>query len=266
MSDLNLRLMRISMRAAGRIVNSSWTKGLLLGCVLLGGFTAFVAFFLDPIGWESFVPIVYFPIVYLLYFAMILLILHLIFLSRRFSKSTPKYLEYAYLTLLAIGLLEIVASNSKMISYMKVMIKNDEALLEDIRLAAREEAGWECEQTNSQNTNWGRETFARQQLYCNKLSWIAHAENLKEYVTELSRDAKFMNRQFFGTRTSRAIRTFVNAPQYRMMAPTEDSRAVVFSWLTIILLPIGIGLRVTKTSMELYGDLYDPSAAKEPAS
>jgi hypothetical protein len=126
-----------------------------------------------------------------------------------------------------------------------------------IKAAAASHVSDDCEA----NKNWRSHFFDNS--YCEELRRIANAPDLKTYVlTSVVTNQDFLNHVIdLDTTGDSRINVYSEvAPLAVNLRSLVDHRLaadkpnVVFAWVALLLFPLGIGLRLVKTSLELFGD------------
>jgi len=175
------------------------------------------------------------------------------------SKRVPKYLEYVYAAVISLGLLQVFFASQGLADYINYTTGGEESILSRARTQARNYLANEC--------NVHSEFFPKD--YCDKLRVIAEAPDLAEFLlTTVAKDRDFLDHSITIVNTSpdRYHPTGVIGPfkQYIEELRSERAYATVrvdiagshaLTWLSIVFLPIGIALRLVKTSLELYIEL-----------
>jgi hypothetical protein len=226
------------------------------------------------------VPTLEFVFIYIVYIFGLILCLHsALFLIRDefgLSKNVPRYLDYAYTAIVSLALIQILFSSEAVVNY-STYLADDDQLVNRIRLEAQQHRDDGCKRPD--------ETLYSVQ-FCNVLRDIAIKDDLKSHLLNtVARDKQFMNHPTHITQTILGIT--ITTPlffdtQKRYVTPINDYiRQLVarnaflapahkklddalFSWLGLILLPLGIALRIVKTSVELFGLDNDKAKPQEP--
>lgn len=171
------------------------------------------------------------------------------------SKSVPRHLDHVVTTLIAIGLIQIFFSEDIFAKYIEEVSGTKPEIATNIVQKAtahlKEDCGSKSEFTVA---------------YCRKLDSILKAQNIDDYILmTLSKDTEFLEHPIGYVATPQgmmALRSpigrYVN--QYTSLVeysatPNRSSQKSTWSWVTLILLPLVLAFRATKTSLELYGDL-----------
>jgi hypothetical protein len=227
------------------------------------------------LGWymvAAFVPsIKALYITYLLYAFSVIAALHFQFFlwnaglkeeNKKMSKRVPKYLEYAYALIISIGLLQIFIVTPRFVDYATVIWGDEDQILNDIKTEAL-----------FQSKSCGKEgLLSYPKDICVELQGIISSDTLKEHVkSKVVKNVKFVN--YFaswdlyeqgpvpwsrGARIARLIQqfAFLQEATHRREEIVPSSRTTsVFVWIGMLLLPIGLGLRILKTSLELFIEL-----------
>jgi hypothetical protein len=227
--------------------------------------------------WRDFLALTYGPfptgtdlyVTYLTYAAGVIFCLHVIFFGfnrfhlmtfkRPMSKWVPKYLEYAYAGVLLVGLAQVFFAGQRYADYIRVIAGDEDAILDRIKGQAKEYVEGGCTKANPEFFDVP---------YCNKLRDLIATQDLKRYVYAVAmKDAEFLNHPVGWNPTSGqtgATDLYLKSPiaEYvnQLTAMAEFGKAAegplwnnVYGWLGLLLLPLGIGLRVVKTSLERFG-------------
>lgn len=188
---------------------------------------------------------------------------------RPISKNYPRYLDYAYAAVMLIGLGQIFVSGTELARYYHSRLESEHDIVRNIKTLAQATVDRDCQVRNQYFT----------EDYCDKMSTIAATPDDRLKALVLSRfiaDRAFMT-HIVGTDTAMAfskagstirevkLRNPLAEPiallkvrvDYENMKASEDGKATI-GWIGLLLLPWGIGLRVVKTSMELFVPMADP--------
>lgn len=245
-------------------------------------------------------------LLWLMYFAYAILaslLLHFIIFAREntlakrgdhLSKRLPKYLEYAYTVVIAVSLLQIFVYAPRVADYV-TWLKGDETYVANqIKNVADSYLKDECINLQTKvkvvNHPWWHlaEHFYFTEDYCEKLTRIANASDIKEYIIKsVVPDRAFVNHIIedysypdqqpncdLATKGAWEIDPLPNcwppppadySPMPELVKDFEIVHQFVsikassnsagsnrLSWIGMLLLPIGIALRVVKTSVELF--------------
>jgi hypothetical protein len=194
------------------------------------------------------------------------------FFHTRPSKSLPKLIEYASIAVLAVSLAEIITFAPSYYLYLKQINGNDQYILQQIAAKSQAEINEYCGKGNlvSHNGRVTTETYYSD-AYCQRLKDLTNPLTARSFVISAYEDKTFMSyaptKTAASTPGSNEIRyTTVRNPidyliddvgimnNFRLYAEDEPSKAVL-KWLSMLLLPFGIGLSLLKTSIELFADL-----------
>lgn len=182
----------------------------------------------------------------------------------RLPRTTPKYLEYVYILCISFCLVQIHTFPGNFLPWLNFVYGDESTILGHIKSEAKAEQS-NCGQTNSKFFT---------SSYCDDLAKIlsvdgaramvdlsAHIDGLLqshqigersmstfEKFTHADRDSDFVPIYSPLAEYSYELRTMRNFAGYK--APRTDYD-LVFKWISILLLPVGIALRATKTSLEL---------------
>lgn len=207
---------------------------------------------------------------YFTYFVFTVIVLHLGFFAlntqkklktgKTLSKNLPKYLEYIYAALLTIGLTQIFFLSTQFAAYITLVSGDEPTIIKEIMQQSRSHLAVDCPK--------GGEFFTDE--YCEKLQQIVDAPSPDTYITDIMlTDYPFLNhaiRKDFHATQGGMVEIYVFSPIKKYAdslraikeyggachpATTNDA----FKWVAFMLLPIGIGVRILKTSVELFGDL-----------
>jgi hypothetical protein len=179
-------------------------------------------------------------------------------------KRLPKYIEYAYAAVISIGLAQVFISSTRIVDYLLVTVGDEDFIAGQIHSVARGYVVKEC-------LNPGTvQRFTKE--YCAKAKQIAEATEPKEFILkEVLEDRNFLNHVVAiiaaGPQGAVSMQSPIkeyadqlNALRGYSARPIPTNLGSAFSWIALLLLPIAIALRLTKTSLELFGgeDLPDP--------
>lgn len=166
-----------------------------------------------------------------------------------FTKNTPRYLEYMYSIIISLGLLQIIVSGPKLASYIEFIYGNEQTQLAKIRISASSEVAEFC--AGKSDSYWTLE-------YCDTLRSVARASYLdanasQSALDDIIRHGEGRTRGDSGSRSTTASRVILLNDFKTLSAGSIDQNSSnLLTWLALILLPIGIGLRLLKTSLELF--------------
>jgi hypothetical protein len=205
---------------------------------------------------------------YLAYSLAVVALLHGLFFSininriqrtgRTLNRNTPRYLEYVYAALISVGFAQVYFQPRQFSEFIDYATDTNEQLVKRIRDQATAYLHNQCRNNDP--------FFPAS--YCAKLQLIISSKSPYAYLlTEVATD-----RQFLGHAIDYVT---VPGPPGRVELPSPIAKDVnqllarhefaaartplpssrLFNWLGLLLLPVGIGLRVLKTSLELFADL-----------
>jgi hypothetical protein len=188
------------------------------------------------------------------------------------SKSLPKFIEYASIAVLSVSLAEIITFAPSYYLYLKHINGNDESILQQIATKAKSEVDEYCGRGKlvSQYGRIRTETYYSD-AYCQRLKDLTNPLTARSFVIAAYEDKTFMSYTPTETATSTpgsdeihysSVRNPIDElitdvgimNNFKLYAEDEPSKAVL-EWLSMLLLPLGIGLSLLKTSIELYADL-----------
>jgi hypothetical protein len=186
------------------------------------------------------------------------------------SKRLPKYLEYAYMVLILVSLLDII--NFAPRYYLYLSSKGNEAsLLDQIAGMAETQLRDNCGK-GPQHSSSGRFNvwvdFPAD--YCEKLAGLVKGKQQKDAVLKIAKDPDFIGRGRVVTHFVTSVKGEMHLSEFgnpitgliqrlsvldTFQKYSDDPAAEAgLKWIAMLLLPIGIGLRALKTSLELFGD------------
>lgn len=206
---------------------------------------------------------------YFVYFCLSTSLLHAAFfllnwsMKARGSRSRtklPKYVEYFYTAVIATSLCQIFFAGPRLADYITARSGGEERLLASIRSKAETHFKTSCVKTDP---------IRFTPAYCQEVFRIATAPDLKRHILDtVIKNVAFLDHVLGYNVVSggfAAAATPINTPMkqdiYRLSAldivahTSHASTIGLFSWLAIMLLPIGLALRLVKTSLELFGRL-----------
>ena len=186
------------------------------------------------------------------------------------SKNYPRYLDYAYCAAMAIGLGQILVFSTELASYYESRLESEQDTIQTVKEMAQATVDGDCSRPHN---NYFTDD------YCDKMSTIATAPNdeLKRLLlTKFLPDQAFMA-HVVGTGTLMSYTFGGGIPRqvplrnpmaepiarlkvhedYKSLKTGDDAKAAI-GWLGLLVLPWAIGLRVVKTSMELFVPMVDP--------
>lgn len=217
-----------------------------------------------PAGFELYVN-------YFLYSFFILVFLHSLFFTlngiskhkegRTLSRNLPRYIEYTYAALISIGLAQVFFMPSQFADYVALRFGDEQEIVNRIIQQASIHLNDDCPK--------GGIFFPKE--YCEKLRKIVDLKEPRQHITSVViNDHEFLNHPILTEFRAAGPGGFANVPVKSPIArdvdalralkeygvfPQSTKTSHAFRWIAIILLPLGIGLRVLKTSIELFGDL-----------
>jgi hypothetical protein len=185
------------------------------------------------------------------------------------SKRLPKYLEYAYIVLILVSLLDII--NFAPRYYLYLSTKGDEAsLLGQITAMAESQLKDNCGKGPQHYSSFRVDTYVDfSPEYCDKLAMLVERNQQKEAVLKIAKDQEFMGQITEHVVTN--VRGEMNASEFKnsiaglirrlSILDTFQKYSIdlgadaVLKWISMLLLPIGIGIRALKTSLDIFADL-----------
>lgn len=213
------------------------------------------------------------PSLYLAYFtyaACLLMFLHAAFFfassvlkgrGKKLDKKVPKYLEYAYALVLSISLAQIFFAAPRLADYLVFVSGDSNVLLNRIRETAITHVRNDCKIVD-------KKYFT--EAFCAKLKEISVADDLRQFIFRTAiHDVEFMHHAIgtkvvpagFGAAVidvySPIVFDIENLEALEIYKTEKEYTFAnnIFGWIAIMLLPLGIGLRLVKTSLELFVDL-----------
>jgi hypothetical protein len=231
-------------------------------------------------------------LVYFIYTISVVLLLHIVIFGseadlakkgRHLSKRFPKYLEYAYISVISVSLLQIFVFAPRMADYV-TWLQGDEAYLANqIKRIAGSYLNDECiNRGTKKHVKTGLEQYTDFYFtdeYCLKLKKIVEAPDVQNYILNVvTPDEDFVHHVIsiqpgaFSNYRCPDIETGQPTDPICNRSPIEDlvSRFEIvrefvsakgisdsagsnrLAWIGMFLLPIGIALRLAKTSVELF--------------
>jgi hypothetical protein len=246
----------------------------VLGALALFGLSIYLLF-------SGKVPPPWLFVVYLYYASAMMIVLHAIFFlaqaaveskGKRLSKNIPKYLDYAYTLIICVGLFQIIGSIPRVAEYV-VWLQGDETYLANkIKAIA---AGYLADECINKSTKREERGFFRVPVdyfydaqYCGKLKRVVEAPDVREYVEKhVLPDDAFVNHTIEDASDAEFVRVKQSpitdiVARFRLVRSYSEARGAAASplsgpvaWVTLLLLPLAISVRLVKTSLELYGNL-----------
>jgi hypothetical protein len=171
------------------------------------------------------------------------------------SKNVPRYLDHVVTALIAIGLVQIFFSEDIFAKYIEQISGTKPEIAMSIKQKAAAHLKDDCK---------NKEAFTVD--YCKKLDAIVKAQNIDEYVSKtVSKDSEFLEHSIgyvvspegpmvLRSPIERYVNQYTSLGEYGVAPQRSDHRSA-WSWMALVLLPLVLAFRATKTSLELYGDL-----------
>jgi hypothetical protein len=254
-------------------------KRLLIGLLL----STFGLFFLASVFalYAGFWPPTAVWPIYMYYSLCTIILVHVLFFGwkrsietegRRLPKSLPKYLDYIYTIVVALGLFQVFAFTPRYADYM-VWLQGDQiAVAERIKAIAVGYVSNECVNKGTRHVpgRWWESDldYHYDTEYCAKMKGIADAEDLIEHLSKnVVRDYGFLERAIessWNGENAWAKGSPIEGLALRFRLLEESARAKdsvnpllggALAWVGLLMLPIGIAIRLVKTSLELFGNL-----------
>lgn len=237
---------------------------ILLGCSALGLIITTAQLTIGPFPSAPILFTVYFiySVCALAFFHALFFLANLLSLRIRgytLSSRYPKYLEYVYAALISVGVLQVLVMAPQFSDYITFRRGDDAALYDQIAKQAQTDVAERCPK--------GGEYFTKH--YCDKLRRIVEAQNPQDYIhSAVLRDHEFLTHAVgvsyvvsqSGPQAIKEVSPIFHHAdalrarrEYGAMTPSRGGRAL--AWIGALLLPLGISLRVVKTSLELFGKL-----------
>lgn len=172
------------------------------------------------------------------------------------SRQAPRYIDYLATTLLAIGAIQISHAEGWLARYIDQITDPTPVLIAKIDAQARQHLQTDC----------GKNRYFPP-TYCNRLLEITKESELTDYVQRnLMHDTDFLEHPigFAGTPPAGVIALYSPIRSYvRQFAAKEEysnatfriDRQSAWTWFTMLLLPLLVALRATKTSLEVFAEL-----------
>jgi hypothetical protein len=190
--------------------------------------------------------------------------------ARPISKSYPRYLDYAYAVVMALGFAQILVFSTELARIYNSHLENEQDVVRTVKDRAQTMVDQDCLKPRSKY-------FTDE--FCDKIGTIAATpiDQMKHLLlTTFVTDQAFMT-HVTGTGTAMAFTVWGTIPRevslrnplaepiarlkvrddYESMRTSDDAKLAI-GWLGLLVLPWGIGLRVIKTSMELFVEMVDP--------
>lgn len=183
--------------------------------------------------------------------------------GKKLSKKVPKYIEYAYAALISTALAQVFFAAPQFSEYINVVVGDEQPLLDQIKTVVHKHVDVDCLK---------RDAKFFTDDYCAKMKEIADAENLKSYLLEtVAKDHDFLAHPIGQIVTivprTGEFSTFEWRSQLgefldRLEAKVAYSNPVhdtplrrIYGWIALLVFPIGVALRLVKTSLELFVDM-----------
>jgi hypothetical protein len=197
----------------------------------------------------------------------------------RHRKRLVKYVEYGYAAIISISFLQIFFALPRIADH--VLSEADEPkLLARIQAGARQHVAHDCQTPD--------EVYFTVK-FCQAMREIADSTDVKSLLVAAENKVWFLSHRIGYDRDVPRFRSGAPRPKdidepelvFPRYSPivrdiervrvrtiylqdSASSHASTFAWIAILLLPIGIGLRIAKTSLELFGNLDEPPIPPPP--
>jgi hypothetical protein len=191
--------------------------------------------------------------------------------GKRLSKSFPKYLEYGYTLVVSVSLMQIFFFSPRVADYVAWSYGDEQHLIASIKNTAKTYVEDDCKTKGTKTVSrWFRVPleYAYTPEYCAKLQRIVDANDPADYVlTAVLPDREFLDHAIeeqvntdATSYTYSPIRDYVTRlkilRELKSQGTSHDSRlANALAWIGLLLLPLGLALRLVKTSLEIFADL-----------
>jgi hypothetical protein len=185
-----------------------------------------------------------------------------------------KFVEYAYAAVVAVGLLQVVSFGPRLADYAEWTHGNEDKIVNDIKQVSQShiDVGCRVKKTTMVKRLFGLAyplEYNFTEAYCDKLRKLVEAPDTKGHILALlSNDLTFFYHIIEKFDNSEAPPRVWRSPIYDLSkkliivkghaaarSPNEIGQGNILAWLSLLLLPIGLGLRLLKTSIELFGNL-----------
>jgi hypothetical protein len=185
----------------------------------------------------------------------------------RHRKRLPKYIEYLYAAIISIGFAQVFMSSTRIVDYLRLTVGDEDSIAAQIQAVAQGYMAKECKSPGS------TKYFTKE--YCAKVKKVAEATEPKDFIVqEVLDDHDFVGhtidvvaiapgRVVYVESTIKQYADQLSALRGYSARPTPVSVGSAFSWVALLLLPIAIALRLTKTSLELFGGEDGPGPEAE---
>jgi hypothetical protein len=160
----------------------------------------------------------------------------------------PKLLEYVYAIVLCVGLFQVFIYNQRVTEYINYSSPEEDVLLNQIRARAKRHVLEECGSEQAQDA------------FCTQVKAIVDAKSQDDLKAKL-RTTALRNGSIWTGYNRPAVPELLDliflfdAKELHGKASNSTAESSLFWWIGILLLPIAIALRVSKTSLELFADL-----------
>jgi hypothetical protein len=179
------------------------------------------------------------------------------------AKRMPKYVDYVASAFLMVSLFQVLTGGNKFKDFVQYSFGTPEALTADIQHGAAIEFDENCQNKPVEISDTSRFYTP---AYCAKLKAIAVASDGKEYLAKtVVNDKEFLDHAIFYGVVSGDTPEEDKSPLIPLIkrlnavvkyGDTSDKLGEsIFGWVALLLLPVGIALRIVKTSLELFGKL-----------
>jgi hypothetical protein len=181
--------------------------------------------------------------------------------GKKLSKRVPKYIEYAYAALISTALAQVFFAGPQFTDYVNAVIGDKNDLLVKIKTIVDRHVTVDCLKRDSRFFT---------DAYCGKMKKVADAENPEEYILKhVVNDREFLKHPIMQivTRGPRDGEIFVTEWPSQLgdvvdrlatkvavndTSASESPMKHIYGWIALIIFPIGVAMRLVKTTLELY--------------
>lgn len=186
------------------------------------------------------------------------------------SRRVPRYLDYAYLLILALGLFEVAGFSSRYYLYLTSMWGTEDQIASRVLTLAESQIEESCGKKRDEMVGvapaW---ESGYTEDYCTQLKKLAASPRNETDLLLFEADRRFMDHVVLRVATPAPPGGDADVSEFRNPITEhlehlrwlktfssylpDDQSDTRLRWIWLLLLPVGIGLRALKTSLELFG-------------
>jgi len=167
-------------------------------------------------------------------------------------EKLPKFVEYLYTVIVSASLVQIFFMGPRIADYLAYMSTDEPTLIHEIQVVAQEQVQSVC----------GLASPKQLAQYCKNVGAIAEGRDVKDFLRATPLQGTDWGYTYWVEQIKKSfwykqpellnlLRRLSIIEDYTL-APLKSKAAGAFAWIGMLLLPIGIALRLGKTTIELF--------------